>query len=442
MIRRPVAPGEAGRSAEGGEGRRNVWAALCRAVVPAAVTIILLATLYPEPESSAATSVCLLCARSSADFVLNVALFVPLGIALAFRHRSLAVAALMGFALSFAIELIQLSFMPGRHATPMDVLANGSGALTGWWLWARAIRLRPRSSDVTTAGWTSLAVGLGTSVLTVAALFLFRPAFPHADYSAQWTANRGQLAVYDGEVLQSSVGPMPLPAPPWHIQLSDSLQALLEQGAPIRVNFRVGSTPTSLAPIFSLYDADQREILLIGAQFNDLAFRYRSLSTAMKLDQGDLRLRGAFDDLRPGDFATATVEGGGRGFCLSVGQQRRCALGFVAGDTWMLLHSPRRLGHAARTGVTALWLLVLFLPTGLVAARWRQAAVSAVAVAGVLTWGPLLLGMVATPLWHLLVAAIGVLVGGGRWKEQLVNRVQSAPSVADPAHGLLRAPHR
>lgn len=70
---------------------------------------------------------------SSVEFVLNVALFVPLsflGSRLVPRWPVRAWVAL-GFAASLAIELGQLAVLPGRSSTGYDVLANSLGALVG-----------------------------------------------------------------------------------------------------------------------------------------------------------------------------------------------------------------------------------------------------------------------------------------------------------------------
>ncbi|WEO78011.1 VanZ family protein [Cryobacterium sp. SO2] len=67
------------------------------------------------------------------EFTANIALFVPvglLGVVLLGRHDWL-LATLIGFVASVAIELSQLVFLPGRFATPFDVIANTAGAALG-----------------------------------------------------------------------------------------------------------------------------------------------------------------------------------------------------------------------------------------------------------------------------------------------------------------------
>jgi len=64
--------------------------------------------------------------------LLNTILFVPLGatIALLLSHRAWPVAVLAGFALSAAVEYLQIS-IPGRVPDPADILWNSVGGAIG-----------------------------------------------------------------------------------------------------------------------------------------------------------------------------------------------------------------------------------------------------------------------------------------------------------------------
>lgn len=67
------------------------------------------------------------------EFLANVGMFAPLGvlIGVVLGRRRWGFAILIGFALSAAIELFQLLFLPDRFATVDDVIANTLGALLG-----------------------------------------------------------------------------------------------------------------------------------------------------------------------------------------------------------------------------------------------------------------------------------------------------------------------
>ena len=84
---------------------------------------------------------------SSAEFALNVLLFVPIGLIAGHFLRPWWPRVLAPIALTFAIEIIQLP-LPDRVSDPRDIAANTIGALAGVLLvWiVRAFR-RDRATD-------------------------------------------------------------------------------------------------------------------------------------------------------------------------------------------------------------------------------------------------------------------------------------------------------
>ena len=66
--------------------------------------------------------------------VANVALFVPLGIALAWRGVRFTRAVLIGTVISVAAEVVQYVSAHGRVAQTGDVLVNVAGVVIGWGL--------------------------------------------------------------------------------------------------------------------------------------------------------------------------------------------------------------------------------------------------------------------------------------------------------------------
>ena len=81
-----------------------------------------------------------------ADLLGNVALFVPLGAAIALRWPGLREArvVLVAVALSAAIELVQGITATGRMAQLTDVLMDALGAWLGWLIARRLVALRGR----------------------------------------------------------------------------------------------------------------------------------------------------------------------------------------------------------------------------------------------------------------------------------------------------------
>jgi glycopeptide antibiotics resistance protein len=72
-------------------------------------------------------------ARAMLELVLNVVLFVPLGVVLAVfvKRPTLAMAAAVGFGVSAGVELTQAAFLPDRTPELIDLVANTVGTMLG-----------------------------------------------------------------------------------------------------------------------------------------------------------------------------------------------------------------------------------------------------------------------------------------------------------------------
>lgn len=79
--------------------------------------------------------------------LLNVALFVPLGLSLGWWWSNRPVVISVGVAVSVAVELLQLG-MPERFSDPIDVLTNSIGTALGFAV-AATVRSRRRADRAT-----------------------------------------------------------------------------------------------------------------------------------------------------------------------------------------------------------------------------------------------------------------------------------------------------
>jgi hypothetical protein len=106
--------------------------------------------------------------RWLSDGILNLCLFVPLGVALGWNARSPAKAVLCGLLLSTSVEVAQM-WMPGRDPSLSDIVANTTGTAVG-----ALIGLRPRAWLVPDArgsvALTVLAVGATMLVMLLTAV--------------------------------------------------------------------------------------------------------------------------------------------------------------------------------------------------------------------------------------------------------------------------------
>ena len=88
-------------------------------------------------------------------------LFVPMSLLGAFVFRRLRVAdwVLVGFVGSFAVEVVQRFFLPGRDGSSRDIVANTAGALIG----ALLARLVVAARDARGRGHRSLPAEVGAA---------------------------------------------------------------------------------------------------------------------------------------------------------------------------------------------------------------------------------------------------------------------------------------
>lgn len=215
-----------------------------------------------------------------ADALRNILLFVPLGAGVRFATGSSLRALSLGAALAITFELLQ-TFIPGRFSSPVDIVANTVGAWLGAWMMGHRARLlapSPRQA----ARLAGIATLMAASILILGTLAL-GPATPDTRYFGGHTPQLAHLAHYQGQVLQARVGDSPIP----DAGLVDDQAALkrsLQSEKSIRIRFRRGPAPARLAPLVTLHDDLQREILLVGLEGDDLVVRRWMHGTAWGLE--------------------------------------------------------------------------------------------------------------------------------------------------------------
>jgi hypothetical protein len=248
-------------------------------------------------------------------------------------------------------------------------------------------------------------------------------------YAGQWTAELGHLEVYRGRVTTAYVGELPVPS--WQMPAeSERLRVLVAEGAPIRVAAVAGPPVSGLAPIFSIYDDEDREILLVGTDGEDAVFQYRTLGMALKMDRPSLRLPGAFRGIREGDPLRIEVVRRGRGFCMAVNAMRSCSVGYSLADTWGVFLALFSLDGGGRRLLGLAWLAALFVPAGYWLRTRRDALPAGAAVAAGLLLVPWAAGLVPTPPAEFLAVAAGL--GAGALARRLASasrRVRAASTL-------------
>jgi hypothetical protein len=273
---------------------RGTHPTLARWFCVASLALIGVATLTPQPSQQHVANFCLICGvYGGVDAILNVFLFIPLGISLALartRTRS-ALAAILG--LSLAIEALQLFAIPGRDASAGDVVTNAIGGSIGFVVGGRLSDLmRPAARVATwlTALW--LALWLGAQFVFAYSL---RPAMPAPPYFGQIARPLGADAVtFPGDVLSVSLGSEPITK--WRQANSAQLRTLLsnDPSPPLRVSVVAHAVPRSIAEIVSLSSAKAEDVFGFAGEDGDLLYTFRTGASVLRLRPLAYRLRDAF----------------------------------------------------------------------------------------------------------------------------------------------------
>jgi len=352
-----------------GTSTRRRRIALAVATLP-----ILVLTLTPSPTySSDPVSVwCVVCGwRGASDALLNVALFVPFGIAIGALGLRARTALAIGCAFSIGIELSQF-LIPNRYPGLGDVIYNGAGATLGvilytlreWLFVPTGLRQARRRT------WCWGAAGL--LGLTLQA-WLLAPAIPEREHRLDWTPPTEWGFTYGGQVLRFSVGGEALPPGP--VARSAALVDALRRGTELELLVRAAPTPDGIAHLLVLTDDSEHEDLLIGLDHEDIVIRYRTRAMTLRLDRPVVRWRRGAARWATGDTISLRVAGIGGG--LSISQRGGTAvaeypgtrrtfteLRVPTGRGWGFLMFPRFVARRSVSGLDALWMLLLAFPLG------------------------------------------------------------------------------
>jgi len=393
---------------------------IARAILALALAAVFAATLTPGPPQQIPGIACLLCGeRAVADALLNVILFLPIGIGLAQVGLPLKRTILVGGLLSAGIELSQM-VIPGRDPSVSDVMMNTTGtALGGFAVYSKIRWLEPAMAA---AARMSLGAGAAAAATVVATGILLRPSYPHDVYYGQWTPNLAQLDWYRGRVLEASVGGVDLPD--GELAQSARARGLFLAGASLRVKAIAGPPTRRLGSVFSIADGHQRTILLVGAERNDLIIQRRTLAADLRLDQPEVRFPGVMEGISPGDTLNLSLRLDNRGFCAALNRVSDCHLGYTVGTGWRLLYSGRSF-PAWQTALISLgWVAGLAFPFGFwLRVAWPSMAGAIILFAG-LALVPVGTGLQPTSPWEWLAAVAGTAVGIGLRR--------FAPAIRDP----------
>jgi hypothetical protein len=377
--------------------------------------------------------------RGLADAILNVLMFIPLGLLARLLFRSAKAAVLFSLILAVGIESTQV-VLPGRDASLGDVLFNLAGGGLG------AIVLVPVRRCLRVGHRASARLSLLAALIVVAIHALTAWSLglqlPRGRYFSFWNIELAHLAPTDARLTQVTLAGLPLQEG-WTGE-SETVRRLLSAGHPLEIRLDPGEAPARLGGLYALYDDRQREVLLLGRVNDELVVRLHRRAARLRLGDPDIRVRGVFTRDGAGDRLTLRLErdrSGGSGYCatwsggresetasLATGPQRRCDLGFTLGRGWALLAYPHFLPEALRSLLDFVWTGLFFVPIGLwMRTRWE--AVLGVALASASLFAvPFVSGLLPTPAYLFVAGAAGLGAGLPSIRRRLRER---CPAQAD-----------
>ena len=388
---------------------------LAGAGVALSLAVIAVVCLLPVGEQELQPfRFCVLCSERAAfsGFLLNVALYVPLGLALRLRTGSWWVPLIASGLVSGAVELAQLG-IPGRFSALEDLIANVLGGMAGTVLGGRlgATVLFPeaRAGQLLAATWSLVVVGV-----VAAPSVLVRPSVPDGDLFGQRRPELGGKPAYSGEVLSASIGGVTVDD--GLIGAGREVARSLTGDLRLSLAFTVGTEPSSPVAVIRVVGEEHLgwpETVDISVDGDDLLYSVRYVADDFKLDRPRHRLPGALHGAAIGDTITFGLRGTAGGTRhVTLNGRDSVEPGMTAARGWTFLLYPGRIDEGSARVVDAAWLAVVAVPIG----WWAGGAGLAMALTLVplLAMGGMLLQGVAVSVSpeHFGVLVFGAALGG------------------------------
>jgi hypothetical protein len=350
-----------------------------------------------------------------ADVLLNLALFVPLGMGLAGLRRSLGFTVAAAFLVSLTVELLQYTVIVGRDATLSDLVTNTAGGAAGWLLATSSARLL--TPDRRLAVRLTLAATAIWLVVYLISAWALHAAPPGGGYWGQWAHDFPARGTFAGKVLSAALDGRPLPDRPL-VATPDIRARIASSDFDLTVQATSGRTWEDNAQIFGLANDAGNIFLEWRQKGRDYEFTLRSRTALLRLHSPELLLPGAAPE-EPGlpVRLTASWHGGvitASGEAAGRTTTRRLAL--APSGNWTFVWPWRRDRGDATAPIGAAWLAVTLVAIGFWAGRGgegRSGVLAGAVIALALAAGPALFGLQATSAADWIAAALGMALGFG-----------------------------
>lgn len=388
-------------------------ALFARLLAAASFIAVSVATLWPLPGAPpSGSSLCIACGElGGVDLVLNVALFLPLGLALAMGWPGRRWIWVVPPLLSLGIEVMQLRIIPGRDASLGDLVANTTGGLLGLAV-ASVIPALLRS-----ATGRSLATAASALLIVAFSSLVAWGLLPARVRYLEWVQiqpDRAGYAHFTGNVSVSlfdtprRVGTIIQP----HEEPAEYRRGDLE--ARVIITDHQKANPPVEALIFRL--ANHNEMLVQISQRDDaLAVRFRKRGSLLRLRSPTFVLGGVFPQSADSMVVTARSERSvARLSASSTSGEYSLDAAVTLGRGWELFSPFRAVKPASEQMLRWSFLaLLLGIPAVFSWIAWRRrglliaALTTSVALAAI----PAIAGLATSSADEWMAAAIGMTAG-------------------------------
>lgn len=385
----------------------------------ASLIAVAVVTLTPTAADEQISFWCLKCGeRPAVDLLLNILLFVPLGVGLGLYGVHSRRAVFLALFCTCVIEALQLFVVPGRHASFRDILANFAGALTGYLLsrhWP--ILVSPSHSAARILATVAASLWLITQAFTAWAMVITPPPAPW--WGQLQPSHDRYPAVFTDRILGLSVGSIQirnsdqLPSGD-----TDAIRKQLLAGASLRVVVANVDATRAEAPIAIISAGPVHDVVWWAQDGLDGIFSVAVRGTLLGLRTPSVRIANVVPNLR-GD--TVVLTGSYRSGRYELQAESRSGIRhreLRASPSWgwaFLLPFPLYAFGSTVIGLTALYLAAVWCVLGYWNARSAGAANAIVPVAGMTL--AILLGLGVAPVLFALPVAhwtewLATIVGG------------------------------
>jgi hypothetical protein len=333
------------------------------ALVLAAMLMIAALTLTSQPAGWGPSFFCMFCdERWLADVLLNVFLFVPLGVGLERLGLSPKRAFLISLVFSALIEFLQATVVTGRDSSLRDIITNS----TGGWLGATLAHSR-RNWVLLKASlrrWVALAMAILWSAIIASTLWALEPSIPNRRHFGQYAPTDSIIPEFGAEIFRASFHGAPLPIGAFSDQ-SDVLKAFRSRKAWLTATVAQPPLIAGTATIVAVVDDRKDEDLTLSQSGRDLLCHVRLRSEDIGLNSPTIRLKGAFRD--EGSGSAIEIEGGLLGATIALVVRRGAEISqrelvLTPGAGWMLLY-PFDLTLPVDSAIFGfLWMTAITLP--------------------------------------------------------------------------------